>query len=674
MDTAGKAKPNNAAGNTKQTSSSFITLNRKGNTMSHTTTFRRGMSALVALVLLIGLATGQNLVIKNGTTINGTGTINVKGSITTPALTVDKTIGGTVAMTGTGAQTIGTAATNQVLTFSTLNVNTASNTTTQEVTGVVVSEALSVANTSAFDIQGKTLTIAKTSALVGTGSLDVTDATSVVNYTRGDGVAQTVLGLNYGGTLNLSGATSGKSFAATGSAVNMTHAGGDLTVNQTWTIGNSGTFGTIADITGSLSFDAGATGTKTITAITNISSGTLATSATSGALAITTLTSNAGNINSIGAGGVTMTTATNGSGSITASGGDVTIATLSGNAGTIQTTGAGLLAFSGTSANAGTIQTTGAGTITFTGAATNTGAIQGSAASTGTITFNSTLGQTSGDVIAGQGTIAFNGVVTNDAASTVQGVGAFASLLDFNANVDNNGTIQLGAQGAATFAASFVNSGTLTLNVASDWTYDGGVDQDIAGGATVTYGNLLTLGAFTKTALGDITVAGNFDNGGVANNATVTNLEAFDLDVTGTSDNENATLRFGGLANGLAFGTTGVAAGTVIYDAATGDAATQTIAAGSYYNLQFENDAPKNMTTNTTVATGTGVSLAAGVTVNIPQTVGTTTMNIGLTGSGVGSLTLAATSTLVNDGTLNVADDIDVDGTLTNNGTATAGW
>jgi len=634
-----------------QSSSLLFTLNKRSNAMKTQSFFRRGMSAILALVLLAGMAFSQNLVIKNGSTFSGSGTINVKGNITTPSLTQDKTIGGTVNMTKTtGDQEIGTAGTNQTLTFGTLNVNTTggTSTTTQVVSGIVTSTALSVANGTTLDVDTKTLTISGTSTLNASGSLNVTDASSVVNYNRADGVAQTVLGLNYAGTLNLSGATSAKSFTAAGSAATMTHAGGDLTVNQTWSVGTSGTFATIADITGSLSFDAGATGAKSITTVTNISTGSLTTNATSGALAITTLSGNAGSINATGAGGIGITTATNGSGTITASGGGVTIATLSGNSGTIQTTGAGGLS--------------------FTGAATNGGSITGATGS-GAVAFGSTLANNAGaSVTAGSGDVSFAGIVTNAATASIVGG---ANSLDFNANVDNSGAISLAATGSATMAGSFTTVGTLTLDVASNWTYDGAA-QNIA---NATYGNLFTEGSGTKTAQGNIIVAGNFDNGGTGNLAITTDMDEFTLGVTGTRENTNGTLRFGGLTNGLSFGTTAASAGTVIYDGASPAVASQDVAAGSYYNLQFENNAAKNILNNTTVSSGNSVSLAANVTLNVVYTSGAmTTLNIGASGSGVGALTLLANSTLVNDGAVNVAGDLDNTGALTNNGTITVGY
>ena len=606
-------------------------------------TFRRGAMMLLAGFLISGLAIGQNLVVSNSSTFSGNGTINVGGNITTPSLTLDKTIDGTVNLTGTN-QSIGTAATAQTLTFRNLNANN-SGTKTQEVSGIVVDSSLTVANTVTVDIQGFTLSIDKVSTLTGSGTINVSDATSTVNFTRSDGTPQTVLGLDYAGDLNLTGAGSEKDLSAAGSANDMTHSGGDLTVNFDWSIGTSGTFTTIADVAGALSFDAGATGTKSIATVTDVSTGSITSNATAGVLGITTLSGNSGNVNATGVGGVSITTATNGNGTITADGGDVTVGTLSGNSGTIRTIGGGVLA--------------------FTSDATNAGAITG-AAGTGGISFGGALANNGTAVVtAGSGNVSFAGLVSNAAGAQIVGG---ADSLDFDGNVDNSGTISLAAAGRASFAGNFVNNvGTLTLNAASFWTYDG-ASQDIAGGGLVTYGNLATAGSGTKTALGNVSVTSAFDNGGATDLAIVTDMDIYAL-TAASLENTNSTLEFGGETNGFAPGVTTAAAGTVIYNGHSGDAvppASQTIAAGSYFQLQFAGDAPKDMVTNTTVTTGSGVALNAGVTMNVVQTAGTTTLTINN-----GGLTLAATSAMVNDGTVNVTGDLDNAGALTNNGTIT---
>ncbi|MDP2886617.1 MAG: hypothetical protein Q8P51_16535 [Ignavibacteria bacterium] len=616
--------------------------------------FSRGLTALLAVFLVVGLTFSQDLVVKDGSTYGGTGTYNVRGNIKTSTLTVPKTIGGTVKMARitAGNQTIGTAGTTVALTFGTLQVNTAGGagnvTTTQEVAGVVVSDALSVANGSTFDIAAKTLTIAKASTLNASGALDVSDASSVVNYTGADLAGQVVLGLTYAGTLNLTGAGSAKTFSAGGSAVTMTHAGGNLTVDQAWSIGTLGTFATIADITAAMSFGAGVT-TASITAITDISAGSLTNNSTTNALSIGTLSGNAGTITAAAAGGISFTTsATNG-------------------VGTIEATSSGALGFASLLGNGGIIRTTGSGALQFTGAATNNGAITASAG-TGAITFGNTLTHNAGAITPGSGNASFAGLVTTLGPASIVGG---ANTLDFNGNVNNSGTISSAALGNVTFAGSFVtNTGTLTLASTSTWTYDG-TDQSIAG---ASYGHLnLTTGG-TKTAMNDITVNGDFDNGGGglgAGVAVVTDMSTFALAQVGggTKDNFASTLKFGGNTNGFALGGTTAAAGTVTYNGTTVTAPLgQTIAPGSYYQLQFENDAAKNLADAATITTGSGVSLAAGVRVNLGTSYSASTI---LTINSGGLTLVGATSRLDNYGDITVNGDLDNSGILTNNGNIT---
>jgi fibronectin-binding autotransporter adhesin len=605
---------------------------------------RKVLAVFVVLMVGIGLTYGQgNLILRDGVSYSGAGTINVKKDIDNSHTSSAVSLGGTVNLTGTSAlQNVGNA-TKPAITFATLQAQ-GSQPKQLNVT-VTVSEALNVDNAITVDVTDQTLNIGKAATL--TGTLDVDNGGSTVNFTRNDGTAQTVLGLTYAGTLGMSG-SSAKSLGGATSAATVTHAGGDLTVDNTLSVSGSGTFATVADITGSLTFGASAT-VPSFTGITAINGGSLTSNSTN-AITIGSLGGNTGSVTAAGSGGLTVTSATNGSGTIEAQAGSVTIASLGGNSGTIQTTGAGGLS--------------------FTGAAANGGTIQGTAASSGAIAFGNTLSQTGGAVTAGPGGASFGNTVTNDGTSSITaGTGAFAAALDFNGNVDNSGTITLGSNGSATFAGSFVTSGTLALNAASNWTYDGAA-QSIAGGGSVTYGNLFTAGSATKTALGDIAVAGNFDNG----SGITTDMDTYDLNVIGTRDNTGGTLRFGGLTNGLSFASTAASAGTVVYDGATGSVASQQIAAGSYYILQFEGDAPKNVLTNTTISTGSDVALAANVTLNINQTSGTTIFNIGASGTGSGNLTLASLSALLNQGTLNIGGDLDVAGALTNDGTVTVGY
>jgi len=386
--------------------------------------------------------------------------------------------------------------------------------------------------------------------------------------------------------------------------------------------------------------------------VSDVSTGSLTNNATAASLNIGTLSDNSGTITNTSTGSVSFTT------------------TAANGTGTIETSGGGGLTFAALSGNTGTIRSTAAGTLSFTGAAVNANIISAVAAS-GAITFGNTLANSGAAVVtAGGGGIAFAGDVTNGTGATIlAGTGGYAANLDFNATTVNNtgGIIQLGTQGTSTFAGSFSvgGSGTLTLDAASIWTYDGAA-QDMA---SATYGVLRTAGSATKTALGNITST-DFDNGGTGDLAITTDMHIYSLSVSGAKDNTNGTLRLGG-SNGFSFATLLADGGTVIYDGVTGDVASQSIATGSYFNLSFEGDATKDIAAAVVVSSGNDVTLANTVAMNIA---GTGTLNVGLTGTGVGAFTLQTGSTLANLGAVNVAGDLDNSGSLTNDGTITVGY
>lgn len=514
--------------------------------------FFRGLVALLAIVLMAGVALGQgNLVIQAGSSFTGSGTYNVKGNIDNAEA---KSIGGTVNLTG-GAQSVGTTG---ALTFETLVSQTAG-TKTQNV-GVTVNTALTLTDGS-FDVNGNTLNIDGTGSRT-TGTLAAGGPTSTVNYRNG-GASQTVIDATYT-NLGLSAAST-KSLQGAVTAGTVTHTGGTLTVDQDLTVNTSGTFAEIANI------DAG----KTL-------------ALGSGASSITTLT------------------AVNATGNLVNGAGALTVTNLADNAGTI------------------TAATNG-GAMTFTNAATNAGNITGG---TGPMTFSSTLGHSIGTITAGGGGATFNGVATIASGTVTAGTGA---TLDFNADVSNAGTISLTGTGEATFAGSFTaQTGTVNLANGSLWTYDG-TNQDVAGGGvSVTYGRLTMAGSGIKTALGDITVDGNFTN----SSGITTNMRTYALTLNADRFNTGATMQFAGLNNGRIFDT-----GTVEYNGTTTDAATQTIALGAYENLLFSNNAPKNIAAGT-VSTSAALNVSSGVTANVASdgilTVGTNLTNAGtLSNAGV---------------------------------------
>lgn len=625
----------------------------------------RGMAIAAAILLITVPGAGQHL--RTSSDITGTGTINVKRDIVnTNGTGTTVNINPTVVMNGDNGgqpQSITATVAGSDITFTTLRMLLASPKEVDTDISIATNWQLGDGSPGNALSGNVSFTSASTIAVADASSYDNTNNTATLDFSAGtvsftkNTATQTILnrtgGITYGDLALSGGAT--KSFQAGGTitAADVTHAGGDLTVDQAFSITATGSFATIADVTAAMSFGAGVT-SASITTLSAVTS-TVTNNATAAALSIDTLSGNAGTIQNTAGGGISFTTAaTNG-------------------AGTIETIGAGSLTFASLSGNSGTIRSTAGGGLTFTGAATNAGTISAVAASAA-MAFNNTLSNSGGSAVvtAGGGGATFTGDVTNSGGATITaGAGGFAANLDFNSpTVDNTGgVIVLGTQGTSTFSGSFAvaGSGTLTLDNASIWTYDGGA-QSVA---SATYGILRTDGtpASVKTALGNIT-AEQFDNGGTGDLAITTDMHTYALTVNGASDNTNSTLRLGG-SNGFSFGTLLAAGGTVVYDGVTADVASQSIATGSYYNLQFAGDATKNIAAAVTVSTGNNVDLVSGVTLNLAAT---GTLNVGVGGSGTGALTLASGSTLGNSGDINVAGDLDNSGSLTNNGVITVGY
>ena len=229
MDTSRKDRQNQTANNT----SSLFTLIKRSNTMKQNSFFRRGMSALIALVLMVGFAMSQNdLVITGTTTISNSGTIKVKGNITNSGVAGATSIGGTVQLKSTGAQSIGTG-TNGAVNFADLTIPaTAGSTKTFNVNSTVsgtIDIAASALASSQYDIGGKTLTVSGTVSNTGSATTPYvfSGSGSTVNYS---GAAQTVYatgGLTY---YNLTVSTAGGDKTL----------GGNTTVSNALTVDNAG--------------------------------------------------------------------------------------------------------------------------------------------------------------------------------------------------------------------------------------------------------------------------------------------------------------------------------------------------------------------------------------------------------------------------------------------------
>lgn len=531
--------------------------------MKHTSVFRRGLSIVIALLVMVGFALSQNdLVITSTTSITNTGTIKVKGNITNSGVAGATTIGGTVQLKADAAQSIGTA-TNGAINFATLVIpNGAGNTKTFNVNSTVSSSidiAASAGASSQYDVNGKTLTLSGTIANTGgaTTPYVFSGTGSTVNYAGGAQTVYATGGITY---YNLTVSTAGGDKTL----------GGNTTVSNALTVDNAGVL---------------AIGANTLTINGNtydlLSGGTVKGGSSS-------------NLVLNGSGDLPSFAVTNGLNNLTLN--------RSGNTATL---GANLDIAGAVTLTAGTL-----------------------AVSTNTLTLNG-----SGSVITGSGSLTSAASGTVDYAANAQNV--------FTANYGN---LTFGT-GAKTFPNATVGiAGTLTKGSATFSMGTGTVDFNGTAAQNIpefAFYNLTTSNTGTKTATGDLTVGNNFDNGGASDNATTLLMDTYALDITGTKDNTNATIKFAGASNGVAFNT-----GIVSYN---GDIA-QAITAGSYNDLRFET---ANVALTNRTLTGVTVSTASNLTV--PQWI-SLQLNAASTLNITGSSTLTVNGDLQNAGTIDIGD------------------
>ncbi len=208
-------------------------------------------------------------------------------------------------------------------------------------------------------------------------------------------------------------------------------------------------------------------------------------------------------------------------------------------------------------------------------------------------------------------------------------------------NLTNNGTMVVattlagsGSLTQGTNAALYIG-GTFTTTTVTLTANPNLVEYNGTGAQTIratNYNNLTLSNAGTKTAAGNLTVSGNF------NNSVTTSMVTFTLGISGTRTN-TGTVQFAGETNGIVFSD-----GTVEYNGTSVQApAGQTVALGTYANLLFTNNATKRILG------------------------GTVRTQSNLTIGSVSPLSVEST------GTLQVDADLDIQGSVTNAGTISIG-
>jgi len=470
--------------------------------MNATQFINRAIVALFAVVLMVGLAFGQNLVITSTSSFSGSGTYNIKGDITNSGVAGATTLSGTVNLNGTGVQSVGTA-TNGAINFGTLNAS-GGTAKTLNVNSAVTSALTSDGASTVVDIGTLTLTLSGTISNSNSGAFDFAEPTSTVTY---NGSAQTLFGTNYG-ILNISGSganTVGGALTAVGA---VTQTGGTLSVTDDFTV-NSASNASFATIN-----------TVSVTKrLLNSGSGTMS---------IATLSANAGTIEATG-GTVRFTTAvTNDAGSIKGTGAaldfDVDVANAGG---TIELNATGTATFAGNFSSVGTLTFPSGSIVTFDGGAQNVpGVSYGNLRTTGAATTKTASAAiTVVDAFDNGG--ASNDAVTFDFAgfthslptlanldntsSTVQFGGATNGVLFSTGTVEYNGTNQTITGHASDKYATLVlsNSGTKTVATGAAGTVHTSANLTVNGGITLA----VTAGGFLNVDQ-NLTVNGTLNNGG----------------------------------------------------------------------------------------------------------------------------------------------------------------
>jgi hypothetical protein len=548
METTSKQKINSNA------SSLLFTLNTRSYSMKQTSVFRRGMSALIAFVLLVGLAMSQDLVITSTSSINNSGTIKVKGNITNAGVAGATTIGGTVQLKANAAQTIGTA-TNGAINFTNLAIPAAGGGTKTFGVASTIATSIDIAAaanaSSSYDLNGSTLTLQGSIANTGgaTTPYVFSGVGSTVDYAGG---AQPVWGSAGFTYYNLSVTTAGnKTMGGDVTASNnITATAGALLIN-----GNTLTAGGTYNISGG-SVTGGATSNMVLNG-----SGDLATFAVTNGLNNLTL-NRTGNTVTLSsgltlAGAATLTAGTlnvaagqtltlNGSGSVISGAGALTSSatgtvdyaanaqnvfpanyghlTLTAGAKTFPNATVGI---AGTYSIVAGTQAYGTGTVDFNGASQNIPALSGlynlSTSGSGTKTAQGNLALTN-NLVNGSGITLTMGIhsltlgagTTTNTGGTIQFAGAGNGLAINSGIIEYNGdiaqAITAGTYNDLRFSTTLLTNqnrtiSAVTVNTGSSLTVPLHISLQLDGTAALN----LTSATGTLTVNGDLVNAGTID-------------------------------------------------------------------------------------------------------------------------------------------------------------------
>jgi autotransporter-associated beta strand protein len=495
--------------------------------------------------------TSVNAISMTGTTINGSGTINLNGNLSTTASGTTATIAPPIAL----------GASNRTFT-----VANGSQSPDLQMNSVISGAGVGIIKTGSG-----ILTVAGNNSFSGTtqinsGTLRLGSIGSAGNGPLGTTAGNTVV--SSGAVLDLNGfnLTNSEALTLNGSGISsngvLTNSAGNASYSGLITLGSNAT---IASTSGSLNI----TNTGTITG----SGLTLTLSGTSG-----------GTISSvIGTGGGSLIK--NGSGTWSLSGSNTFTGGTTLNAGTLNINNANALG-----ASSGTFTITGGSIDNTSGGLTTANypmAWNGDFSFVGTNALNLGTGAVSLNAnrqvtVNGLNNLTIGGTLNAPLRSlTKAGAGpiVFGSPMTLTSLLVNAGTL-IAPSSTITLTGDFSVGAATFNNNGGTVNFTGSTPQAVAG---VTYQNINFSGTGQKNASGNILASGNLVN------TSVLDVAGFNLAVSGSITNTTGTIRFSGLSNGFALD------GTVEYYGPS-----QTVGAGTYNNL--------------TISQSSGIASLAGAT------------------------------------------------------------
>jgi hypothetical protein len=445
-------------------------------------TYSRNALAISLLASFVGvsslsLAQNHNLIIGNGATFSGNGTITIKDSIRSTHTSVALHITGKIVLSGSD-QAIVTNAANGSLQFDTLSIRGSG---VKTIIGTVaVAESLNVLSGTTLSVNNDTLRIGNIVANAGTVA---SNTNTVIEYTCSSGAAQSILGGTFQGKVRLTGNTR-KNILGTLTVDSLEHSGWGLAVNNNLNVNGKAEIDSLIDVVGGMTLSLGANNST-----------------------IATLQGNDGIIQANSTGTLTFTNnATNGSGTIRTDNSTITFNGDINSSGTLAVTGTGTMIFGGVVSSTNYSFTNGSTEIYNGGAQTIPVASYGylTLSNAGTKKFSAGTTGIGGTIALNNGAAA--DAITNSTTIDYNGTGAqtIAALDYHNLNIADHGIQQITLSSANVIRvnSTFTNSinNTNIVNTDNTFEYNGSSAQTIT---KFPYFNLTLSGGGAKTISDD---------------------------------------------------------------------------------------------------------------------------------------------------------------------------